>query len=123
MTFAQALIDGGIVTDVEKLEQLADQALEHRLAAPIQHVQRGRGDRAPNRDRARAREHGFLLCSDEAYSELWFEDEAIWRGTAEYLSTTVMNDAVVGDEMNLFHRSTMRMALVEECETDMGVYS
>jgi acetylornithine aminotransferase len=24
---------------------------------------------------ARAREHGFLLCSDEAYSELWFGDE------------------------------------------------
>ncbi len=23
---------------------------------------------------ARAREHGFLLCSDEAYSELWFDD-------------------------------------------------
>jgi len=23
---------------------------------------------------ARAREHGFLLCSDEAYSELWFEE-------------------------------------------------
>ncbi len=23
----------------------------------------------------RAREHGFLLCSDEAYSELWFGDE------------------------------------------------
>ena len=24
---------------------------------------------------ARAREHGFLLCSDEAYSELWFDAE------------------------------------------------
>src|ERR1700687_2625815 len=23
---------------------------------------------------ARAREHGFLLCSDEAYSELWFDE-------------------------------------------------
>jgi succinyldiaminopimelate transaminase len=25
----------------------------------------------------RAREHGFLLCSDEAYSELWFGDEPV----------------------------------------------
>jgi succinyldiaminopimelate transaminase len=25
----------------------------------------------------RAREHGFLLCSDEAYSELWFEEPPI----------------------------------------------
>ena len=25
---------------------------------------------------ARAREHGFLLCSDEAYSELWFDTAA-----------------------------------------------
>jgi succinyldiaminopimelate transaminase len=24
---------------------------------------------------ARAREHGFYLCSDEAYTELWFDDE------------------------------------------------
>jgi succinyldiaminopimelate transaminase len=26
---------------------------------------------------ARAREHGFLLCSDEAYSELWFEEPPV----------------------------------------------
>jgi acetylornithine aminotransferase len=26
---------------------------------------------------ARAREHGFLLCSDEAYSEIWFGDEPV----------------------------------------------
>jgi acetylornithine aminotransferase len=26
---------------------------------------------------ARAREHGFLLCSDEAYSELWFGEEPV----------------------------------------------
>ena len=31
-----------------------------------------------------------------------------------------MNDAVVNDEMNLFHRPTMRMATVVECETPMG---
>jgi acetylornithine aminotransferase len=26
---------------------------------------------------ARAREHGFLVCSDEAYSELWFDDPPV----------------------------------------------
>jgi succinyldiaminopimelate transaminase len=26
---------------------------------------------------ARAREHGFLLCSDEAYSELWFDEPPV----------------------------------------------
>jgi acetylornithine aminotransferase len=26
---------------------------------------------------ARAREHGFLLCSDEAYSELWFDEAPV----------------------------------------------
>jgi len=26
---------------------------------------------------ARAREHGFLVCSDEAYSELWFEEPPV----------------------------------------------
>ena len=26
---------------------------------------------------ARAREHGFLVCSDEAYSELWFDEPPV----------------------------------------------
>ena len=56
----------------------------------------------------------------DVVSELWFDDEAVFKGTVEYLSTTVMNDAVVNDEMNLFHRPTMRMAAVFECETPMG---
>ncbi len=56
----------------------------------------------------------------DVVSELWFDDEAIFRGTVEYLSTTVMNDAVIADELNLFDRSTMRMATVVECETPMG---
>ena len=56
----------------------------------------------------------------DVVSELWFDDEAVFKGTAEYLSVTVMNDAVVNDEMNLFHRPTMRMATVFECETPMG---
>jgi EthD domain len=53
----------------------------------------------------------------DVISELWFEDEAIFRSTVHYLSNTVMNEAVATDELNLFHRPTMRMAVVEECET------
>ena len=55
----------------------------------------------------------------DVISELWFDDEAVFKGTVEYLSTTVMNEAVVGDELNLFDRPTMRMATVVECETPM----
>jgi EthD domain len=56
----------------------------------------------------------------DVVSELWFDDEAMFRGTVHYLSTTVMNEAVVTDERNLFDRPTMRMATVVECDTDLG---
>ncbi len=52
----------------------------------------------------------------DVITELWFDDEAMWRGTVRYLSTTVMADAVVADELNLFDRTTMRIATVIECE-------
>ena len=78
-----------------------------RYLTPLPHAESGTNEELPY----------------DVVSELWFEDEAIFKGTVAYLSTTVMNDAVVNDEMNLFHRPTMRMALVEECETDMAVFS
>jgi EthD domain len=53
----------------------------------------------------------------DVVSELWFDDEATFKGTVDYLSTTVMNEAVIADELNLFDRPTMRMATVVECET------
>lgn len=56
----------------------------------------------------------------DVVSELWFEDEAVFRGTVEYLSTSVMPEHIVADEMNLFHRPTMRIATVTECDTDMS---
>lgn len=62
-------------------------------------------------------------CEELPYdvvTELWFDNEAVFKGTVEYLSTTVMSDEVVQDELNLFHRPTMRMALVTECETDFA---
>jgi EthD domain len=78
-----------------------------RYLTPLPHAESGTNDELPY----------------DVVSELWFEDEAIFRGTVAYLSTTVMNDAVLTDELNLFHRPTMRMAVVEECETDIGVRS
>ena len=56
----------------------------------------------------------------DVVTELWFDDEATFNGTVEYISTTLMNDAVVQDEMNPFDRPTIRMATVVECETPMA---
>ncbi|MCB2061391.1 MAG: EthD domain-containing protein [Novosphingobium sp.] len=59
----------------------------------------------------------------DVITELWFDDEEIFKSTVEYLSTTVMPDDVVNDELNLFDRPTMRIATVVECETDMSAQS
>jgi hypothetical protein len=53
----------------------------------------------------------------DVITELWFDDEAIFRGTAEYLSTSLMPDEVVEDEKRLFDRAMTRMATVVERES------
>ena len=53
----------------------------------------------------------------DVITELWFDDEAVFKGTVKYLSTSIMPDEVVADEKNLFDRPSMRMATVIECET------
>lgn len=55
----------------------------------------------------------------DVISELWFDDEATFRGTVQYLSTSVMPDDIVEDEKNLFDRPTMRMATIVERESSM----
>lgn len=55
----------------------------------------------------------------DVVSELWFDDEEAWKGTVDFLANNVMSDEIVNDENNLFHRPTMRIATVDECETDM----
>lgn len=55
----------------------------------------------------------------DVITELWFDDETTFRGTVRYLSTTVMSDDIIADELNLFDRSKNRMATVVECETDL----
>jgi hypothetical protein len=50
----------------------------------------------------------------DVITELWFDDEAIFRNTVTYLSTSIMPEAVVEDEKRLFDRSKTRMATVVE---------
>ncbi len=52
----------------------------------------------------------------DVITELWFEDEEVFKGTLKYLSTTVMPDEIIEDEKNLFDRSSFRIATVVECE-------
>ncbi|MBU6268220.1 MAG: EthD domain-containing protein [Sphingomonadales bacterium] len=52
----------------------------------------------------------------DVITELWFDDEAVFRGTLQYLSTTVMHPDVCADELNLFDRPSMRIATCVECE-------
>jgi uncharacterized protein (TIGR02118 family) len=56
----------------------------------------------------------------DVLTELWFDDEAKFRATLHYLTTSVMPDEIVEDEKRLFDRPTMRIATVVERESDMG---
>lgn len=55
----------------------------------------------------------------DVITELWFEDEAVFRGTVQYLATSIMPDEIVEDEKRLFDRPLMRMATVIECESTL----
>ena len=56
----------------------------------------------------------------DVITELWFEDEAIFRGTVEYLATSIMPDEVVEDEKRLFDRTKTRMATIVERESALA---
>jgi hypothetical protein len=56
----------------------------------------------------------------DVITELWFEDEATFRGTVNYLATSIMPDEVVEDEKRLFDRAKTRMATVVECESALA---
>lgn len=56
----------------------------------------------------------------DVITELWFEDEAVFRGTVKYLSTGTMANEVIEDEKKLFDRASMRMATVVEQESDLA---
>jgi uncharacterized protein (TIGR02118 family) len=56
----------------------------------------------------------------DVITELWFDDKAVFDGTVQYLTTSLMPDEVINDEKNLFDRTSFRLATVTEVETDLG---
>ncbi len=63
-------------------------------------------------------ELGDLAC--DVITELWFEDEAVFRATAKFMSTGSMRKEIVEDEKNLFDRGKTRIATLVEHETDLS---
>jgi uncharacterized protein (TIGR02118 family) len=55
----------------------------------------------------------------DVITELWFDDEAAFKGTLGYITTSVMPDEIIEDEKKFFDRSSFRIATVTECETDL----
>jgi uncharacterized protein (TIGR02118 family) len=55
----------------------------------------------------------------DVITELWFDDEAPFRGTLAYLTSTLMPAEIVADEEQLFDRSSFRLLTVIECDTDL----
>jgi uncharacterized protein (TIGR02118 family) len=55
----------------------------------------------------------------DVITELWFDDEATYKGTLEYITTTIMPDEIVNDEKQLFDRASFRIATVVEHESKL----
>jgi uncharacterized protein (TIGR02118 family) len=55
----------------------------------------------------------------DVITELWFDDEASFRGTLDYITTSLMPDDIVADELNLFDRTSFRIATVVERESTL----
>ena len=75
-----------------------------RYLDPQTHAESGRNDELPY----------------DVITELWFDDEQVFKGTVKYLSSSVMPEEVVEDEKRFLDRSSMRMATVVEVETQFG---
>lgn len=56
----------------------------------------------------------------DVITELWFDDEKVFKSTLKYVTTTVMPEEIVADEKNLFDRSSFRIATVVERESGGG---
>jgi uncharacterized protein (TIGR02118 family) len=56
----------------------------------------------------------------DVITELWFDDEAAFKQTVAYLTTSIMPDEVVEDEKKFFDRSSFRIATVTECESSLA---
>ncbi len=53
----------------------------------------------------------------DVITELWFEDEKLFKGAIAYLSSNLMPDEIIADEKRLFDRASFKIATVVECET------
>lgn len=53
----------------------------------------------------------------DVITELWYRDEAEYKATLNYLTTSLMPDEIVADEKNLFDRASFRIVTVEEHES------
>lgn len=62
-------------------------------------------------------ETGEFTDAPDVITELWFDNEKIYRGTLDYITTRLMPAEIVEDEQNLFDRSAFRIATVVECES------
>jgi succinyldiaminopimelate transaminase len=65
---------------------------------------------------ARAREHGFLLCSDEAYSELWFDAPPVSALQVEDRSNVVVFNTLSKRSSMTGYRSGFVCASAEICD-------
>lgn len=65
-------------------------------------------------------EAGAFPDAYDVITELWFDDEAIYRGTLAYLTSSLMPDEIIADEKRLFDRSSFRIATVVECESGLS---
>ena len=64
-------------------------------------------------------ETGEWTEGPDVITELWFEDEKVYRGTLAYITSSLMPEEIIEDEKHLFDRSSFRIATVVECESDM----
>ena len=56
----------------------------------------------------------------DVITELWFTNEQIFKGTVKYLSTTILADEIIADELMLFDRAACRMATAMEYVNEIG---
>jgi uncharacterized protein (TIGR02118 family) len=54
----------------------------------------------------------------DVITELWFDDEETFKATLGYVTTTIMPDEIIADELNLFDRSSFKIATYSEFESD-----
>lgn len=64
-------------------------------------------------------ETGEWTDAPDVITELWFEDEQVFRAALAYMTSSVMPDEIIEDEKNLFDRSSFRIATVVERESAM----